>query len=317
MDALAHGLSVRIYGEFVPRFDGPTQQFGSWTSWYNDSQILEGKKTGTLHVPVGAFQAVADVPSVQAHVNPDFPNFNTAIPDQYRLDIFLKDFASFVENNNLPNLIVMTLCTDHTSGTSAGYPTPAAQVADNDLAVGRLVDAISHSPYWASSAIFFVEDDSQAGVDHVDGHRSTAFLISPYIRRAQVNHTYYTQINVVRTIEELLGLPPMNQHDLLVPAMMNAFQSTADLTPFSAIPNRIPLDTMNPAAKTRLQRAWRNELARFFPQGPDQKPDIADPNLLNHAIWYATKGFSVPYPGESAVFFPNKLKPGMIEQEDR
>jgi YVTN family beta-propeller protein len=317
MDALAHGLSVRIYGEFAPRFDGPAQEFGGWTSWYNDSLILEGKKTGTLHVPVGRFQAVADVPSVEEYLNPDFPNFNTGIPDQYRLDIFLKDFETYVKNNNLPNLIVMTLCTDHTSGTSVGYPKPAAQVADNDLAVGRLVDAVSHSPYWSSSAIFLVEDDAQSGTDHVDGHRSTAFIASPYVKRTMVNHTYYTQINMVRTIEELLGLPPMNQHDLLASAMTNAFEDSADLKPFSAIPNQIPLDTLNPAAKSKLEKAWRNELAQFFPHGPNQEPDIADPDLLNHAIWYATKGFSIPYPGERRVFYPNQLKPRVIEPDDK
>ena len=286
------------------------------TSWYNDSQILEGKMTGTLHVPLGTFQAVADVPSVEEHLNPDFPNFNTGIPDQYRLDIFLRDFQSYVQNNNLPNLIVMTLCTDHTSGGTAGYPTPAAQVADNDLAVGRLVDAISHSPYWPNSAIFIVEDDAQSGEDHVDGHRSTAYIVSPYIQRTQVNHTYYTQINIVRTIEELLGLPPMNQHDLLASAMTNAFEDMADLTPFSAIPNQIPLDTLNSVGRSKLEKAWRNELARYFPKGPNQKPDIADPNLLNHAIWYATKGFSTPYPGERRVIYPKALKPRVVDPDD-
>ncbi len=316
MDALAHRLSVRIYGEFAPRFNGPDQEFGGWTSWYNDSLILEGKKTGALHVPIGRFQAVADVPSIEEHLNPDFPNFNTGIPDQYRLDIFLKDFESYVQNNNLPNLIVMTLCADHTSGTSAGYPTPAAQVADNDLAVGRLVDAVSHSPYWSSSAIFIVEDDAQAGADHVDGHRSTAFIVSPYVKRTMVNHTYYTQINMVRTIEELLSLPPMNQHDLLASAMTNAFEDSADVTPFNAIRNQILLDSLNPAAKSKLEKAWRNELARFFPHGPNQEPDIADPNLLNHAIWYATKGFSIPYPGERRVFYPKQLNPRGIDPDD-
>jgi hypothetical protein len=216
----------------------------------------------------------------------------------------------------LPNLIVMTLCTDHTSGNSAGYPTPAAQVADNDLAVGRLVDAISHSPYWATSAIFIVEDDAQAGTDHVDGHRSTAFIVSPYVQRNQVNHTYYTQLSMVRTIEELLGLPPMNQHDFLAPAMTNAFQDSPNLAPYKAIPNQIPLDTLNPVAKSKLEKAWRNELAKFFPHGPYQEPDIADPNLLNHAIWYATKGFSVPYPGESRVSYPKDMKPSAIDPDD-
>ena len=309
LDALNNGKSVRIYGEYAPNFNGPSEEFGNWTSWYNDSLILEGKRIGTLHAPLGTFQAVADVPSVEEHINPDFPNFNTDIPDQYRLDIFLKDFNKYVQERNLPNLIVMTLCTDHTSGTSAGYPTPAAQVADNDLAVGRLVDAVSHSSYWASTAIFMVEDDPQAGVDHVDGHRSTAFVISPYVKRGQVNHTYYTQIDMVRTIEGLLGLPPMNQHDLLAPPMMDAFEDTPNLTPYNALPNQIPLDTLNPTASTKLQKAWQSELAGFFPHSPKQQPDVANESLLNHAIWYSTKGFSTPYPGESRVLYPREVKP--------
>ncbi|PYU62963.1 MAG: phosphoesterase [Acidobacteria bacterium] len=307
-DALAHGLTVRMYGEYAPSFVGPTgQPFGTWTDWYNDSLILEGKKTGSLHVPVGTFHAVADVPSVAQHINPAFPIFNTGIPDQYRLDIFLADFQQYVTNKNLPNLIVMTLCTDHTSGGSVGDPTPASQVADNDLAVGRLVDAVSHSPYWSNTALFFVEDDPQAGVDHVDGHRSLAYIVSPYIQRGQVNHTYYTQINMVRTIEELLGLPPMNQHDQLAAPMSDAFTDRPDQTPYRFIPNQIPLDTLNAAASNKLQKAWQKEVARYFPPGPDQKPDIADPNLLDHAIWYANTNFSKPFPGEKRILYPGEL----------
>jgi YVTN family beta-propeller protein len=308
MNAAAHGRTVRIYGEYAPSFAGPTPQFGTWTDWYTDSLILEGKQTGSLHVPVGAFKAVADVPSVQQYINPDFPNYNTGIPDQYRLDVFLKDFEAYVKNGDLPNLIVMTLCDDHTSGASIGFPTPAAQVADNDLAVGRLVDAVSHSPYWASTALFFVEDDSQAGLDHVDGHRSTALVVSPYARRGQVNHTYYTQISMVRTIEDLLGLPPMNQHDRLAAAMTDAFADSADLGSFTFIPNQIPLDTMNPVAVTSLQRAWQARVARYFPHSPNQAPDVADPNLLDHAIWYANASYSRPFPGETRLLYPSQLR---------
>jgi YVTN family beta-propeller protein len=308
MNAAAHGRTVRIYGEYAPAFVGPQQLFGTWSDWYRDSLILEGKLGGSLHVPIGTFQAVADVPSVAQHLNPDFPNYNTGIPDQYRLDIFLRDFDQFVKNKSLPNLIVMTLCDDHTSGSSPGFPTPAAQAADNDLAVGRLVDMVSHSPFWPSTAIFFVEDDSQAGLDHVDGHRSIAFVVSPYVRRHQVNHSYYTQVSMVRTIESLLGLPPMNQHDLLALPMSDAFADDPDLSPFDVIPNQIPLDTLNPPAAARLERAWQTAIARFFPHGPNQHPDEADPALLDHAIWYANTHFSKPFPGEKRVLFPGELR---------
>ena len=314
-DALKNGKSVRIYGEYAYRFNGPNQQYGNWTSWYNDSMILEGRKAGTLHVPLGRFQAVSDVPSVDRLLNRNFPPFDTEIPDQYRLDIFLRDFQVYVKQNNLPNLVVMTLCTDHTSGISVGFPTPAAQVADNDLAVGRLVDAVSHSPYWASTAIFVVEDDSQDGVDHVDGHRSTAFVISPYVRRQQVNHTYYTQVDMVRTIEKLLGLPNMNQRDLAVPGMLDVFDDTPDMKRYKVIPNQIPLDTLTTAAQSAMARAWQSASAKFFPHGPGKKPDMANESLLNHAIWYATKGFSTPYPGDKRVLLPNEVNAELAKDQ--
>jgi phospholipase C len=316
MNTLSKGKSVRIYGEYAYQFNGPSQSYGNWTSWYNDSLILERKKTGTLHVPLGTFQARSDVPSADKLLNRDFPPFDTEIPDQYRLDVFLRDFNKYVANKDLPNLVVMTLCTDHTSGTSAGYPTPEAQVADNDLAVGRMVDAISHSPYWSSSAIFIVEDDPQAGVDHVDGHRSTAFVISPYTQRGQVNHTYYTQVDMVRTIEDLLGLAPMTQRDLAATGMLDAFQDSATTKPFNVIPNQIPLDTLNPSIQAALQHAWQQWSATIFPHGPGKKPDTADPNLLNHAIWYAGNHFTKPYPGESRLLFPKQVQPSEKSDAD-
>lgn len=308
LDALQHGKSVRIYGEYADDFNGPAAQFGAWSDWYNDSLILEGKKTGALHVPPGTFQQTSDVPSVDSHLNRDFPTFNLAIPDQYRMDVFLKDFNGFVANRNLPNLVVMTLSSDHTIGGYPTYPVPVAGVADNDLAVGRLVDAVSHSPYWATSAIMIVEDDSQNAVDHVDGHRAPAYIISPWAQRGQVNHKFYTQLNILRTIEELLGLPPMTQHDTLVPAMVDAFQNSPNLEPYTFIPNQIPLDTLTPVATSGIRKAWQKELAKNFATGPNQQPDRMDNNLLNHAIWYQTKGFATPYPGDKKVLWPNQIQ---------
>ena len=205
-----------------------------------------------------------------------------------------------------------------TSGSSFGFPTPAAQNADNDLAVDRLVDLVSHSIYWKDSAIVMVEDDPQNGVDHVDGHRSTAFIISPYTKRGVVNHSYDTQINLVRTIEDMLGLPPMNQHDQLVSPMADAFTNDADLSTYTVIPNNIPLDTMNVMAKNKLEKAWQIEVAKYFPQGPNQQADLADPNLLNHAIWYTNTHFSKPFPREKRVLYPKQLQsvPGAKNDRD-
>ena len=149
------------------------------------------------------------------------------------------------KNGNLPDFVSLTICCDHTSGLSQGYPTPRAQVADNDLALGRIVQAISQSFYWKETAIFVVEDDSQAGVDHVDGHRAPVLVVSPYVKRGAIDSTYYTQIDVVRTIKQILGLPPMNQRDLAAAPMRTVF--TDDLTPYTVVPNQIAINKMVPA----------------------------------------------------------------------
>src|SRR5207249_3927626 len=144
-----------------------------------------------------------------------------------------------------PNLIYLTLPCDHTDGTRPGYPTPRAMVADNDLALGQIVEAVSKSRFWPETCIFVVEDDPQDGFDHVDAHRTVALVISPYTRRRFVDHTNYNQTGMVKTIELLLGLPPMNQLDLSATAMRRCFQEKPDLTPYTCLPNRIKLDEMN------------------------------------------------------------------------
>jgi hypothetical protein len=207
-----------------------------------DSQILEGKASGPLPVPQGTYQSSSDIPSLQQISELDYPHFDTSIPDRYRIDVWLQSFKQAEQTGNLANLNLFTLGDDHTSGVTPVIPTPAAQNADNDLAVGRLVDTISHSKFWSSSAIFIVEDDPQAGVDHVDGHRSLLELISPYAKQGVVNSTYYTQINVVKTIEQILGIAPMNQEDRAAEPIVDAFTNRPDLTPYDALPNQIPAD---------------------------------------------------------------------------
>src|SRR6267142_4236051 len=143
---------------------------------------------------------------------------------------------------NLPNLVLILLYDDHTEGTDPAFPTPRAMVADNDLALGRIVEAISKSRFWKESCILVVEDDPQNGFDHVDGHRTVAFAISPYTKRQFVDHTNYNQTGMVKTIELMLGLPPMNKLDLSATAMRNCFAEKPDLTPYKTRPNRIKLD---------------------------------------------------------------------------
>ena len=223
---------------------------------------------------------------------------------------------------------------DHTS-TTPEDPSPAAEVADNDLAVGRIVDTISHSKYWASSAIFVVEDDPQNGADHVDGHRSGFLLLSPYAKKGVVNSTYYTQLNVVRTIESILGMAPMNQEDRAAVPMTDAFTETPDFRPYTFAPNEIPLNlgldptqagydpgagaprassaattpllAPPPSAALPIIRAWQQWGAKQHFGGRDPKPDYANPRQLNRYDFYSATGWTRPYPGDTAILLPDQV----------
>lgn len=311
-DAMAHGKSVVNWGEQISNYvdaNGNATQAGSWPKWYHDSQVLEGKASGPLNYPIGSYQAKTDIPSLRKITRPDFPNFDLNIPDQYRADLFGSDFQNYVKNGNLPALNLMWLMNDHTEGTAPGAITPSAHVADNDLALGRIVDQISHSRYWNNSAIFVIEDDSQNGVDHVDGHRNPTLVISPYARRGAVVHTYYSQLNVMRTIEQILGLPPMNQEDLAAEPMFDAFTNRPDFTPYTFLPNQIPLTTTNPQlaqAATPVQAAW----AAWSAKQNFRTEDMVNMAMENRDIWYSTNNFTVPYPGDSAVLMPDQVPGG-------
>ena len=327
-NATRSGLTVRDYGEFANKFSGPSGDIRNWSDpaiwqkFYRDSQILAGQKQGNLNTPLGTYQAQSDVPSLKNVLSPNYPPFNTAsIPDQYRVQIFLQEFRNYEKNHNLPNLTLFTLPQDHTVGTDPGMPTPNAMVADNDLALGKIVDAISHSPDWKDSAIFVTEDDAQSGLDHVDGHRTTGFVISPYARTGVVSSTY-TQIDMVRTVEQILGMPPMNQADLAATPMYDAFTSKPNLDPFTSLPNQIPLDQLSPSATTaapatapsrptetedkKAQQAWATWAANAF--SGSAKADGQDTSQLNRDTWYGVKGFSTPYPGDTTVKLPEQAR---------
>jgi Phosphoesterase family len=188
---------------------------------------------------------------------------------------------------------VLLLSADHTQGTSPGYPTPRASVADNDLAVGRLVEAVSNSSYWKESAIFVTEDDSQDGLDHVDGHRTVGLVISPWVKRGVVDSNFYSIINMYRTMKQILGLAPSNQFDLAAEPMFSVFTDQPDFSPYRALPNHIPLDEMNPqlSATSGLQR----KLAEASIHMDFSEPDAADAQTLNRAIWHSVKGYDVAY----------------------
>jgi hypothetical protein len=207
---------------------------------------------------------------------------------------FIKELKKFEEKDNFPNFIIMLLPNDHTSGTRPGRPTPRAAVADNDLALGQVVEAISKSKFWKETCIFVTEDDPQAGLDHVDGHRTVGLVVSPYSRRGEVISTYYSQINMVRTMENILGIPPMNQFDLSAEAMVSCFSSTADFSPYEAIPNIISLEELNPEMEslTGDRRYWAQ---KSIEQDLDDYDRIEE-DVFNRIIWHAVKGYDRPYP---------------------
>jgi YVTN family beta-propeller protein len=279
----AHGKTVRSFGE--RGLNTKTPSTASWADFYND--FVNGTNKVT-NVPNAVIVGLRDVYS------PLVAAADSGVPDVVRAKGFLQEFANFQKNANLPDLCVLLLYNDHTAGTSPGFPTPRAQVADNDLALGQVVAAISHSKYWGDSAIFVTEDDSQDGTDHVDGHRTVGLVISPYVRRGAVDSNFYSIINMFRTMEQILGLPPMNQFDLAAEPMFSLFTPTPDLRPYSALNNNIPLNEMNPpvAALHGLQR----QLAIASTKMDFSEPDAAPEDLLNRVIWHSVKGYNTPYP---------------------
>jgi len=229
----------------------------------------------------------------------------------------VQDFKNDVAAGTVPALSILWVMDDHTGGP----PTPNAEQADNDLAIGRMIDYISHSNVWSSSAIFIEEDDAQNGVDHVDGHRSPGYVISPYtVQNGPTDHTYYTQVNMTRTIEQILGLPPMNQFDLVASPMRTAFVESdppaANFKPWTHVPNQVPLDQGVTASTTTaanaasssavkaLRAAWLKKKTQIF-AGKLTKPDSEDPDTVNHLNWYMSTGFTRPYPGEKTVRPPS------------
>jgi hypothetical protein len=309
------GLSTKLYGEYSEQEFWPTQLgHPTWSQLYADSQAFEAGTEKTLKYQ-NAQVAMSSVPAVQSHLVTNFPMFDLNIPDQWRVDLWVQDFNNDVANNTVPALSILWIMDDHTGGP----PTPDAEQADNDLAVGRIIDYISHSNVWSSSAIFIEEDDAQNGVDHVDGHRSPGYIVSPYaVQNGPTDHTYYTQVNMTRTIEQILGLAPLNQFDLVATPMFTDFTNTPNFTPFTHLANQVPLDqgVSGTAALSPMAKAWMAKKAQMF-SGKMNKPDSEDSNTLNHLTWYQATGFTRPYPGETTVRPPSDFPDRALGSADR
>ncbi|MBN9740995.1 phosphoesterase [Amycolatopsis sp. A1MSW2902] len=323
--AQAAGKTVRDFGEFHQFLTKPAD--ASWQNLYCDSKNMAATGEPTAYPLVSS----SPIPSLNSVSVPGFPKFDTAVPDQYRYEIWKNDF----EKNGPADLNMFWLSSDHTGGP----PSPAAQVADNDLAVGKIVDKISHSQYWKDSAIFVVEDDSQAGLDHVDGHRAPVQIISPYAQRGVTDSRYYSQITMIRTIEQILGIHPMNQKDSAATPMATAFTPKPDNTPFTAVPNQTSLTaglktppscgTDNvptastaaasaavPADKQQLAQQWQQWQSQQKLTGPNATADYANPAQMDHFTWYQVHGWTQPYPGEDKIFAPDQVPGAFIPSAD-
>jgi YVTN family beta-propeller protein len=332
--AQAAGATARNFGEFMQFETKPSG--ATWQKYYCAAKSVDaGGDPGQLTDPSIKQDTESPIPSLNGISDHDYPKFDTNIPDIYRYQIWKQEF----EKNGPANLNMFWLSSDHTGGT----PDPEAQVADNDLAVGKMVDEISHSKYWKDSAIFVVEDDSQDGADHVDGHRAPVQVISPWAQHGKVLDTYYSQITLVRTIEQILGAQPLNQKVAAATPMYGAFQARPDYTPFDAKPNQVPLtegvatppdcgpDTLGqtgaaakalnaqearkvaiPAGMQHMAAQWQAWQEKQRVAGSLLLPDRANPAQMNRYTWYQTHSWKVPYPGDPKIYTPSQVPGGYI-----
>jgi hypothetical protein len=289
-NALKHGKSVRNYGEFM----GPSVRWRDaekkgepdFTACYN------AWKKGSDEVVFGCWPSVE---SLRAVSPADYVGWNMSVPDQFRADFILRELSEFEKKNEYPQLTIICLPQDHTSGTDPGCPTPAACVADNDLAFGRIVEGLSRSKFWPEMAVFAIEDDPQAGWDHVSGYRTIAFCAGPHVKRGEVISTQYNTSSILRTMEQILGLPPMNQFDASAEPMTDCFRDTPDLQPFTSVPSKIALNEMNPEPQAIEDPALRKD-ALVSATLNFREVDRAPEDVLNRILWRAMRGSAAPYP---------------------
>jgi DNA-binding beta-propeller fold protein YncE len=309
-----HNVSYRDYGEFVTtiwckpeRAASPKEGTPSaFSAKCPQAEIAKGEalpsNVGQPHAsaspwpwPVPMMKLTKPTKAVlRDHFDLNFPDFNTDYPDQLRADEFLNEFEGFVraraegKGTQLPAFVLLYLPNDHTHGTTPGHPRPAASVADNDLALGRVVEAVSHSPYWDDTAVFVLEDDAQDGADHVDAHRSIAFVISKYSPGSSdqpfVEHHFHTTVSTIHTMEMLLGLPPMNQNDAYAPVMSYMFSGSGNQPAFTADWSNRDNDFLYQMNPPKGQGAKESAAMDF------SRPDAANPAVLNAILWHDRKG---------------------------
>ncbi|EHQ30535.1 bifunctional YncE family protein/alkaline phosphatase family protein [Mucilaginibacter paludis] len=286
-NAADHGKSVRIYGEACqPRFNNKL----TWTDIYND--YMAGKPF--------QFTNTSTISRVRPMLSQNFPGSDEhKINEQLRASTFIKELNAYekMPGDKLPQLMIMALSSDHTVGTRPGMPTPEAMIADNDLALGRIVEAVSKSRFWKNTVIFVTEDDSQAGWDHVSAYRTTGFVISPYSRLQGKVSKNYNQTCMVRSIEQILGLPPMNIIDATALPMFDCFTNKPAAYVYQHLDNRIPINTMNPKLSMLKGAALHYAIQSSRPEY--DHIDGGNDDVLNRILWFAAKG-KKPYPAKLA-----------------
>jgi YVTN family beta-propeller protein len=349
--AAKYKVSFENFGEYI-EYNSFLQPTGStaeplWIDFYNDITCYEAGNEPQLY-NYNTVASHSPLPNLINNTYQTYPQFDLGIPDQFRFDIWNEQFQAQVAAGTVPQLEFMWISSDHTGGP----PNAAAMQADNDLALGRFVDAISHSSIWSSSAIFVTEDDAQTGVDHVDGHRSPGYVISPYVIQSTggstyVDSTFYTQVNLTRTIEQILGIEPMNQNDLVASPMSTLFLDNPpadNFLPWTHVAAGVPLTygvsqsptqtlppscSAAPGAKAQsavkesskvkaLRAGWMRKKTEIFAANY-HRPDVEDSDTVNHLNWYESTGFMRPYPGEKTVRPAgdfNRPAPAKVDDDD-
>jgi len=289
-NALAHGKTFRNYGEWMLSEAGwkdpKRKDRVTWLDYYQDFQT----QAGALRL-----RSRPAIESLRPYSNPNTVGWDLKVPDVMRAAEFMRELREFEARGEFPNLVILFLPNDHTAGTRAGYPTPGAQVADNDLALGQVLEAVSHSRFWPETCLFAIEDDPQNGWDHVSGYRTACYVASPYTKRRQTISTQYNQTSLMRTIELILGLPPMNLLDATATPMSDCFTDTPNLTPFACVSNRVPLDQLNPDS-AQLTHPVLHHDALVSSRLPFDEVDRCPEDVFNRILWRAMKGPDMPFP---------------------
>jgi YVTN family beta-propeller protein len=320
--AASRAKTVEVFGEYAP---GPPTDSDSLRRALLTRFSDGGRKNGEYFRTEFSkrYHSASHIRSLDRVLVREYPGWTMEVPDVAKADVFLEHLREWEDRDQMPNLVMMNLPSDHTNGTSPGWCTPKACVADNDLALGKIVEGLSHSRFWKSMAILVVEDDAQNGVDHIDGHRTVALVASPYAKRGAIDPTFYSQPSMVKTIELMLGLPAMSLFDLVATDMRATFigpDEAPNPAPYTAVVPAQSLTEVNQhvGSITGPHAAERRQAARASARMNFRDPDAAPTERLNRILWHDARGWGTPYPEvQRSLFFPMAVDLEDDEREER